>query len=228
MELPGFEQYFDERFSPLGEYFTVHRDRFIKSWEFLNEKKAWHGGTVLDIGGIGPLSGYIRDCCTGIAVETKTDLREPLNIATGSCDLVICTETIEHIKDCESDQIEDLEWFNFSGVDYMLRELYRVCSESGRVFITTPNANSFITLHKWVHGESLYMDPAHVREFSVNDLREHVESSGFVVEELITLNTWGRTFGRAVEGVISALAHVLEDSGVQRGDNIFALLRKKV
>lgn len=227
MSTEEFIQYYDRIYLGSAEYFEVHRDRFIESWRFLADHGLAESRTVMDVGGIGPLSAFMRDRYQRAVRETKSDLRYTLDIESNSCELVICTETIEHIKDRESSSISDLESFNFSGIDSLLLELNRICTPSGAVFISTPNANSFITLHKWLHGEALFIDPNHVRELSVADLRAHALTAGFEVQTLGTVNTWRRQFGHAVEALSKALAALHGSVGVARGCNIFALLRKR-
>lgn len=225
-DIEGFSAYFAERYIALGDYFTVHRARFIESWKCIVEEGFARPCRVLDIGGVGPLSGYLRDAYGASALETKTDLRRPLDLPDASADLIICTETIEHVKDQESDRIEDLESFNFSGMKNLLRELHRICAPDGAVLLTTPNANSYITLHKWLNGEALLMDPNHVRELSVGDLRSLVEGAGFRFNSLKAIDNWSAHFGKPIDMLMQALGHLRGAGDVPRGDNIFAVLRK--
>jgi len=226
MSIEEFTQYYDRIYLGSADYFEVHRDRFIDSWKFLVEHGLAESQSVLDVGGIGPLSAFLRDRHQRTVRQTDTDLRYALDVESNSCELVICTETIEHIKDQESSAVFDLERFNFSGIDSLLKELHRICTSGGAVFISTPNANSLITLHKWLHGEALLMDPNHVRELSVADLRAHALKAGFEVQTLVTVNSWRRHFGLPAEALSKALAALHGSVGVPRGCNIFALLRK--
>lgn len=205
----------------MDSYFSVHQTRFIESWAFLH-KLQWSDKKVLDVGGIGPIAQYACIKFGAIVSETKDDLRGSLDLQDNSFDIILCTETIEHIKDVDSTTLIDLEAFNFSGVLNMLRELNRIGRNGCKVFITTPNASSFITLYKWVKREPLLMDPNHVREFTVRDLEQKCRSANLILISIKTINTWGTNFGSELH----LLQSLLEKDGYDlsdRGDNIFGL-----
>lgn len=216
-----FEQYYDSNWLQLGEYFRIHRARFIQTYEFARRHCGAMGGHLLDVGGIGPVSAYLGNRFGWSLEQTTTDLRQPLSISDARFDLILCTEVIEHIKDVESSALRDLEGFNFSGIRSMLTELRRALKATGRLVITTPNANSYITLHKWLNGEALLMDPQHVREFSVADLKRVATQCGLTEISVTTIDSW-ENFG----GYVTELRKVLERfpgaGHVERGDNIVA------
>ena len=222
----NFLSYYDDKWTPRGDYFRVHRKRFLQSWDFLDSMGMKPVGMALDVGGAGPLSLYLQEVCGWTSQWSKTDLRYPLEIESNAFDLVICTETIEHIKDVESSEISDLELYNYSGVLNMLEELKRVMKHDGRLFLTTPNANSYITLSKWLSGEVLLMDPNHVREFSVRDLRRVAFQAGLDAEAIKTFDSWGDEFGAGVKDLSALLENLISARAVERDDNIFALFRK--
>ena len=222
----SFERYFDAHWLPLGDYFSHHRSRFLQSWSFLNDALPAQPGSVLDVGGIGPIASYLAS--NGWAAhESKSDLRGPLAFADSSFDLVICTETIEHIKDIESDQLSDLEAFNFSGVKNMLCELARTLRQSGALLVTTPNASSLLTLSKWLHGHTLLMDPDHVREFTPRELQCIVTSCGFTLRKMLVVNSWIADPSLSEPIVAKLLALSPTFRAVERGDNIFAYFNKQ-
>lgn len=118
------------------------------------------------------------------ASETKVDLGRPLPLADDHFDLVLRLETIELIRDVDSDRIEDLEAFNSSGVQNMLREMRRVAKPSGKVVISTPNACSLPTRSKWLHGQVLLMDPAHARELTPAELQRVWKACGLEIFDM--------------------------------------------
>jgi SAM-dependent methyltransferase len=226
MQDSAFARFYDTRFLPLDRYFAIHRTRFLESWRFLEAAGRTRPRHVLDLGGIGPLAAFLRETTGCAASETKSDLRNPLDLPDASFELILCTETIEHIKDRDSDRIADLEAFNFSGIDMMLGECHRICRPDGALFVTTPNANSYITLHKWLTGGALLMDPRHVREFSAAELRACGQKAGFVTERLESLDTWRDHLGQQVTPLAERVAALLPPSEVPRGDNLFALFAR--
>lgn len=221
-----FLTYYDEEWAPKGDYFRVHRKRFIQSWDFLNSAALASTGMVLDVGGAGPLSLYLGEFCGWTSSWSTTDLRYSLELESANFDLVICTETIEHVKDVDSKEISDLELFNYSGITSMLEELKRVMKPDGLLFISTPNANSYITLSKWLNGELLLMDPNHVREFSVRDLLRVASNVGLEAKVITTLDCWDQQFGEDVVELAALLEPVTSAKVVERNDNIFAVFRK--
>jgi ubiquinone/menaquinone biosynthesis C-methylase UbiE len=92
------------------------------------------------------------------AVELEPDT--PLPFADGMFDLVVCTETIEHVH--------DLQLF--------LSEVRRVLEPGGRLAVTTP-ANRFLIPAR---------DPLspHLRHLTKRSLRGLLERMGFDVEDL--------------------------------------------
>lgn len=222
----SFRSYYDEKWVPRGDYFQIHRKRFLQSWDLLESLDLQSHGTVLDVGGAGPLSLYLQESTEWIPKMSHTDLRHQLEFESESFDLIICTETIEHIKDVDSNEISDLELFNYSGVTIMLEEFRRVMKPDGLLFLTTPNANSYITLSKWLSGELLLMDPNHVREFSVRDLLRVTSHVGLETELIKTCDSWDQHFGEAIAELRALLENVPSINAVERDDNIFAVFRK--
>jgi SAM-dependent methyltransferase len=217
----GFERYYDANWLELDNYFRIHRERFIQTFGFVRRHCSASAGKVLDVGGVGPISAYFKKYFGWSVESTGTDLRKPLAIDDDAFDLILCTETVEHIKDVESNEIRDLEAFNYSGVVSMLRELRRSLKQAGRLVITTPNANSYITLHKWLSGESLLMDPQHVREFSVADLKRVAAQCDLVEIAVSTIDSWS-DFGGHVGELKKALHRFPDVASIERGDNIVA------
>jgi len=222
----SFSSYYSKHFLNLDNYFAVHRKRFEESWRMLEQSGYAKACRVLDIGGVGPLSSYLNLRFGATVSETKSDLRYELAVPSDAFDLVICTETIEHIKDRESSALQDLESFNFSGIRSLMAELRRSCCAGGSVLLTTPNASSYITLHKWLHGEALLMDPNHVRELTLNDVAQLASGAGLEIDRLEAVDAWSDHFGPAVQALIQALSGLRGLPRIRREDNIIALLRR--
>lgn len=220
----AFDRYYDGEWAGRGAYFAHHRERFLQTWLAV-EPFAAAGGLVLDAGGVGPVAGYLGQLGWQ-AHGTAVDLRGKLPLPDGVFDLVLCTEVIEHIKDVESTELADLEAFNYSGVSAMLGEFRRVMKPEGRLLITTPNASSWHMLSKWLQGELLLADPAHVREFTPAELERVASGCGLRLEWLKSVDSWHQGRGP----LMHAVARLLREAGLQpdieREDNLVALFRR--
>jgi SAM-dependent methyltransferase len=220
----SFSDFFEREWVNRDPYFSIHQSRFFHSWELLAASD-WNDREVLDIGGIGPISDYLTRFGGARSSLTTTDLRYPIPFSADGFDLVICTEVIEHIKDRDSQVIEDLEIFNGSGARFLLSEIHRVLKPGGQLLLTTPNACSMATLFKWVKRQPPLFDPAHVREYTVAEIDTMLISAGFRREDLVTLNSWV-----SIETAeASALRAILEAQSFDltgREDNIYALYVK--
>ena len=89
---------------------------------------------------------------------------EPLPFGDNEFDLVLCAETLEHVRD----------------VQLALSEIRRVLRPGGRAAITTPAAGRLRTL---VHGVEDPFSP-HLHAFTKRTLREKLSAMGFEVERL--------------------------------------------
>jgi ubiquinone/menaquinone biosynthesis C-methylase UbiE len=89
---------------------------------------------------------------------------EPLPFADNEFDLVVCVETIEHVRD----------------VQLALSEIRRVLRPGGRLALTTPAASRFRVLWRGVE----HPFSPHVRAFTRRALRTILETMGFQILEL--------------------------------------------
>ena len=224
-----FETYYDAKWVPIHEYFGVHQRRFLHSFEFL-EPFVEPGLRIADLvqpgDGPGPLAEFFATERSAVLTLITSDLREPLDVPDCSCDLILCTETIEHIKDKESAEITELERFNYSGVDNLLSESARILTREGAVFITTPNASSYTHLHRWLMGEPPCMDPDHVREYTVDLLNEACGRNGLSPARIELRDPWGNVTGDRIAELEGLLASVSTKRDLSRAENIYALYRK--
>ncbi len=221
-----FSDFYDTNWLKLSGYFAHHRKRFLQTWDIIQALSLPERGTVFDVGGIGPLAAYLNSEQGWQMNESKSDLRGSLPFDNAYFDLVICTETIEHIKDVDSLKIIDLEVFNYSGIINMLCELRRVLSEQGFLILTTPNANSMLTLDKWLYGEVLLMDPQHVREFTVRDLSRVAILSGLHIHSICVVDSWEESLDPSTAEIRQYILNHLSFTSVDRGDNILAIFSK--
>ena len=93
------------------------------------------------------------------AAELEPDA--PLPFADGSFDLVVCTETLEHVRDLQ----------------LLLSEIRRVLEPGGRLAVTTP-------AHRRLMATPDPLSP-HLRFLTKRTLRALLEQMGFEVDELV-------------------------------------------
>ena len=101
-------------------------------------------------------------------VELEPD--RPLPFADGEFDLVLCAETLEHVRD----------------VQLLVSEARRVLAARGRLALTTPAHGRLSALPLAVRGWEHDFDPRspHLRFFSRRSLRTLLEEMGFEVADL--------------------------------------------
>ncbi|MBX3588087.1 MAG: methyltransferase domain-containing protein [Ramlibacter sp.] len=216
-----FERYYDSEWLERGAYFVHHRRRFVQTWNAVTGL-GLGGGLVLDAGGVGPVAACLAQSGWE-AHGTDVDLRGPLPFPDHCFHLSLCTEVIEHIKDVDSQDVKDLEAFNYSGVRNMLRELRRTLRPDGLLLVTTPNASSLHMLGKWIHGELLLADPHHVREFTPAELNRVARDCGLRPVWSRTIDSWDQGRSEAVDRVAGLLQGMPSLPAIDRGDNILAL-----
>jgi SAM-dependent methyltransferase len=95
---------------------------------------------------------------------------DPLPFEDSSFELVLCAETLEHVRD----------------VQFLLSELRRVLRPSGTLALTTPAHGRLTALSALVRGFDRVFDPLspHLRFFTRRSLRRLLEAMGFEVAEL--------------------------------------------
>lgn len=219
-----FEQYYDSECIQRGAYFVHHRQRFLQTWDAV-EALGRPAGRVLDTGGVGPVAYYLG--LQGWEVHgSSVDLRGPLPFSADWFDLILCTEVIEHIKDVDSRAPAELEAFNYSGVQNMLREQRRTLRPEGALLITTPNASAWHLLAKWLYGEVLLADPHHVREFTPAELQHVAAGCGLQLVSIKVIESWGLGHIPAVQAIEQLMRADPSLPVIDRGDNLVAVFER--
>ena len=101
-------------------------------------------------------------------VELRPD--EPLPLDDSAFDLVLCAETLEHVRDPQ----------------LLLSEARRVLRSGGRLALTTPAHGRLTGLSILIGGLERRFDPLspHLRFFSARSLRSLLQALGFELESL--------------------------------------------
>jgi SAM-dependent methyltransferase len=207
--------------SALADYLRPHRERILKSLEWL-APHVRSDSRVLELGGdfFYRIFQTIYPDITG--GQTTTDLRYPLNNPSEQYDVVVNTEVLEHLKD----QIEsDVDQFAFSCFHTLLSECYRVLKAGGIMFVSTPNASSIGILYRTLMGYPPHYYHPHVREYTVHELKRFLEEHGFTVERIETLSV----YDDLPSDKCAAISKMLADNGYlleHRGDCSFVIARK--
>ena len=104
------------------------------------------------------------------------DAEKPFPFPDGHFDAVVSTDVIEHIVN----------------IDHFVKEIYRILSDDGYLYMSTPNYVSFMYLPRFLLQGKTFHDPlskssrqryefyAHVRYFTFRSMVEYVSSFGFV------------------------------------------------
>ena len=90
---------------------------------------------------------------------------DPIPLGDALCDLVICTEVLEHVPDPAK----------------FLRELIRVAKPGGKLLITVPDSRSE-TFVSATAPPQYFQEPNHIRIFSADDFRELLLAAGLEIE----------------------------------------------
>lgn len=196
-----------------GDYAASHYDRFIQSYEFIAPHLK-NGMKCLDLGSYGHFQKLVQAFHPELEFpqeRTDFDLRYPFPIDSEKYDLVICTEVIEHIKDHnENGDIDLLAEFNQSGVKSMMAEINRILKPNGMLFLTTPNINSYMSIHRALSYYSPTFYLPHVKEWSIQEMHGIHRSNGLNVLRAETRDVFGEMSG----------AHPRNKNVVMRIDNL--------
>jgi ubiquinone/menaquinone biosynthesis C-methylase UbiE len=146
------------------------------------------GGDALDLGcGDGRLTAELRARSVAGADVSRVALEraerrlpgarfvlvepdEPLPFDDGSFDLVLCAETLEHVRD----------------VQLLLSEARRVLRQGGRLAVTTPAHSRLTAFRLAARGWESEFDPLspHLRFLSKRSLRTLLDAMGFELDSL--------------------------------------------
>jgi SAM-dependent methyltransferase len=225
-------------------YYLKHRKRFVRTAEFIpaasspNAKALEVGATDLFQIALKHIYGYadvygtlfsehiyekrfLRKISVGgfssehlsISVDLESDI---LPFEDGSIDFILCGEVIEHMD------IDPM---------YMLSEFNRVLKQGGQLLVTTPNCCSSRNFWKIAHGyrphffmqyERSRSPYRHNFEYDVHALVQILKSAGFEPISVETEDVFEDPFPKGID--------LLKRCGLttdHRGDDIFALVRKK-
>lgn len=210
-----------------SEYNEIHRKRFENTLDIIKEHSILKDGqTVLSLG---DPCGFKKILLNHFDVDIETttgDLRS-IVLYDNVFDLVLCLEVIEHIKDIDSDNIEDLAQFTGSGIKHMLQQSYNSLRPGGYLLISTPNLHCYKTLYNWMIKDSLLTYDPHPRELSEKYIKLQTENLFESVWVVYKDSWWGHgvpeDFVRKGKAFLDLIG---ESSDNREEDNVFFVCRK--
>lgn len=168
------------------DQFRYDRTRLCETFLRIRRHACLEGLRVAETGYRSGVSLYLAT--TGIPVcELEGDFRYSIAAQNNSVDALFSFEVFEHIKDQESDNLDDIVLFNYSGVRAYASEMFRVLAPGGRLYMTTPNAASLKILVNAIEGRAPWLFPPHVKEYTPAEVVEIMESVGFKPKHVETM-----------------------------------------
>jgi 2-polyprenyl-3-methyl-5-hydroxy-6-metoxy-1,4-benzoquinol methylase len=199
--------------------YPLDRVRFARSLEWLARLGLDAGGNVLELGAYGIASHVIAARFPRVQyTRTEFDLRDRFPYPEGAFDVVVSMEVLEHVGDLSYAHATVL-----SGYKHCLAETHRVLRAGGRMFLTTPNACSYLVLERALRQEPPWVYPWHFRELTVRELAILSEEAGLHVVELRTEDVWAVQPAADVVSLVRAGGYPTDD----RGDDIFLVAEKR-
>jgi SAM-dependent methyltransferase len=178
--------------SKQGDLYTrSHALRFRHTLERCGDKLV-RSQNILELGGQSQIGAFAHEVFGIPLVEYAEDLRLPFKLPNLSFDIVLALEVLEHIKDnpARDTDIGRIAYFNFSGLQNIFAETFRVLKPGGSFFITTPNAISVDVLFKVAQGQHPHIFEPHVREFAPPEIMKLAADYGFKLVEFDTFFSW--------------------------------------
>lgn len=172
------------------EIFQSHWVRFAVSIALLDQYYGNKEIRVLELGGYDVSTKLIATYFPKWQISNYSDdLRKPnWNIQSNEFDLILNMEVVEHLTDQYVEKTNNPEYcydyngkFIYSGVINCLLESNRILKKNGKIFLSTPNALSYLNFHKMLLGEAPHQWLNHIREYSLPELEELFDKTGLEI-----------------------------------------------
>lgn len=176
-------------------YWASDMDKRRYEWKLEWLKGVVGDGSVpvrlLEVGGCGNWTEMLVQRYPWVSVvPTDGDLRTCSYGETGSFDVVVCAEVIEHMHDrnVEPPAFPN-PWLGDSAI-HLVQECARVLKPGGHLLLTTPNACSINIIWKVLNWSAGMMYRLHAREYTPLELRTMVKDAGLHEVRYETVEPW--------------------------------------
>eukprot|EP00966_Prymnesium_polylepis_P110841 2563926-Prymnesium_polylepis.1 len=180
-----------------GHYDCTHLRRYTQSLAYISPVlcDARDGFAVLELSDKSQLARGIEHFFPRITLSTTAfDLRRPFPLPDSALafDLVLHNEILEHLKDSEQPgmSVHEIATFQASGIRTNLKECYRVLRPDGMLFLSTPNLNTYRSIHNLLTMKHAFAFAPHPRELSFGDVGEFVRRAGFALVRHTAVESW--------------------------------------
>lgn len=160
-----FVEYVDEHCGNPAHYIR-YCQTFLAMVPYLENSSA---KVVLETGGFCAISRFLQ--VQGLECHnSSTDLRYAIDADSGSIDLLLSFEVVEHLKDQTETDFAEVVLFRESGISRYAVEVERVLKPGGLLFLTTPNPCSVRGLELLLDYQVPMIFRPHEREYSRDEL----------------------------------------------------------
>ena len=214
-----------------SQYVRDHLTRIVESLQFLKENiSVTKETTCIDTASSTLFTDILARLYSERSIEsdlTNWDLRYPFPVDSSKYDLALSMEVFEHIIDRDSDEREWVAAWTYTGVLNYLCEMNRVLKTGGYFFLTTPNFGTLRTIYKLLGHDCPMFFNHHVKEYTINEVKELLSVTGFNVLICTTKQVWNYTdiHVPTAEKIKKFCAEVGYNIS-NRGDDIFILAQK--
>jgi SAM-dependent methyltransferase len=194
-------------------YWRSHIKRYSTTLTYLKENK-FVPGICLETGPQGFFVNLMQKVFPyGEFYTYQGELRGRSAFSDNTFDSILCMEVFEHLADTHGHHGMALD-----GVFAALFDMHRILKNDGILFLYTPNATSYISIHKAISHQHPFGHPLHVREYTPSEIRGILS----ILFDIITIDTYNVFCN---ENDIEYLKGIIDDK--DRGDDIFILCKKK-
>lgn len=105
------------------------------------------------------------------------------------CDIVLCTEVIEHLQETE-ESYKIKHGLTFSSLDNLFKNVNRLLKKDGFFLITSPNPSSWNGLYNIITGLPTKIWNEHIHEYTILEIANSLLQNKFEIVKLQTLNVY--------------------------------------
>jgi hypothetical protein len=209
-------------------YFRTHKKRYFETYKLVEPYLAGCS-EVVELGGVSPITRFLKDRRHMRVTEIVSDLRQPWAVNAEKFDAVFSLEVLEHLHDRLPPEFKLMEFIRFSGTgaQMMFTETFRVLKAGAFLFLTTPNANSIDVVANVISGKHPFLYKPHVREYTPADVEEMATAAGFAVELVTTFPAWRNYPPKILNQIFTAVRSIEFDFKYPWNDALFVFRKPK-